>query len=165
MSATIENGGFLIMECKVNECSNEVVYKTKELCRKCYMKTHSRINYKANKERILTKQKEYRDVNKEKIKYKYEARKELKPLYNTWSGMKQRCYDFNNKDYKHYGGRGITVCERWFNSYENFENDMGVRPEGHTLDRIDVNGNYEPSNCKWSTYKEQANNRRNNKAK
>lgn len=81
--------------------------------------------------------------------------------YKTWCRMKNRCYNKNNPKYKYYGGRGITVCDRWLNSYENFLEDMGRKTTTkHTLDRINVNGNYEPSNCKWSTWKEQANNKR-----
>jgi hypothetical protein len=74
--------------------------------------------------------------------------------------MKQRCLNYNSKDYTNYGGRGIKVCDRWINSFINFYNDMGDRPLGTSIDRIDVNGNYEPSNCRWSTSKEQQNNKR-----
>jgi hypothetical protein len=81
--------------------------------------------------------------------------------YRIWSGMKTRCYNSKRKDYVNYGGRGITVCDRWINSFENFYKDMGDRPLGTTIDRYPNNdGNYEPSNCKWSTPKEQINNRR-----
>lgn len=69
--------------------------------------------------------------------------------YNSWVAMKNRCYNPKNDRYNNYGGRGIKVCERWM-SFENFYKDMGERPKNTTLDRIDINGNYEPSNCKWS---------------
>lgn len=83
------------------------------------------------------------------------------PEYTAWSGMKERCYNKASGNYYLYGGRGISVCSRWKNSFENFYKDMGNKPTPrHSLDRIDVNGNYEPLNCKWSTMEEQARNKR-----
>ena len=82
------------------------------------------------------------------------------PTYNTWHGMKNRCDNPRQQAYKYYGGRGIKVCDRWFLSFENFLEDMGERPKGTTLDRIDNDENYEPGNCRWITQKEQLKNRR-----
>jgi len=83
----------------------------------------------------------------------------------AWMSMIQRCTNPNNKQWKDYGGRGITVCDRWRYSYENFINDMGPKPSpDHSLDRFPNNdGIYEPNNCRWATSKEQANNRRTTK--
>lgn len=79
--------------------------------------------------------------------------------YRTWSGLRNRCNNIKCKKFHRYGGRGIKVCERWEKSYENFLTDMGRAPSPkHSIDRINVDGNYEPSNCKWSTAKEQCNN-------
>lgn len=83
-------------------------------------------------------------------------------VYKLWSVMKDRCNNPNNKAYRNYGGRGIKVCDRWLNSFENFLADMGERPQGTTLDRINSNGNYEPDNCRWVTRMEQNNNTRRN---
>lgn len=84
------------------------------------------------------------------------------PEYRSWSGMKRRCYDKNNPKYGRYGGRGITVCERWLgrDGFPNFLADIGKRPSpGYSLDRIDNDGDYELSNCRWATPHQQNGNR------
>jgi hypothetical protein len=85
------------------------------------------------------------------------------PEYQAWADMKSRCFNINIPSFKHYGGRGISVCSEWINSFETFYKDMGARPSpDHSLDRRNVNGNYEPGNCRWATWVEQCRNQRNN---
>ena len=87
----------------------------------------------------------------------------ITPEHKAWKNMKQRCLNPNNKRYSDYGGRGITICDRWLN-LDNFLADMGSRPTAkHSLDRIDNDGDYQKDNCKWSTRVEQENNKRSNR--
>ena len=81
--------------------------------------------------------------------------------FNSWKGMKSRCYNPKNKHYKDYGGRGISVCERWLLSFESFYSDMGAKPDKSlSIERLDVNGDYTPENCIWADSKQQAKTRR-----
>jgi len=84
------------------------------------------------------------------------------PTYRVWSSMRTRCTNSNATNYGQYGGRGIKCCQRW-ESFDLFLEDMGERPDGMTLDRIDVDGHYEPSNCRWASIQQQAKNKRKTK--
>ena len=84
----------------------------------------------------------------------------IQAVSKVWGGMKQRCLNPRAHNYQNYGGRGITICDRWINSVANFAADMGPRPPGTSIDRIDNDGNYEPGNCRWATAAEQNRNKR-----
>lgn len=100
------------------------------------------------------------ETSRERGLNKISHRLTLTPEHHAWVSMRQRCTKPSVVAYKNYGGRGIKVCERW-EKFDNFIKDMGMRPSSdHSLDRVDVNGNYEPSNCRWATSLEQARNRR-----
>jgi hypothetical protein len=90
---------------------------------------------------------------------------ENKREYNSWLAMRHRCRNPKLKWFCNYGGRGIEVCDRWYDSFETFLDDMGKRPDGHSLERIDNDGNYEPGNCRWATRAEQSANQRPRKKK
>lgn len=96
------------------------------------------------------------DRAKKAIKHGCKCRGNTSDEYKTWLAMKSRCYRPSDKSYSNWGGRGISVCARWKNDFEAFFRDMGQKPTpAHTLDRLDPNGNYEPSNCRWATLYEQ----------
>lgn len=135
-----------IMECIIEGCEKH--RNADGLCNKHWMR-----NYRNGSPDIV------KSVRTPDLYDKNELRIRSHELYDTWKNMISRCHNKKNIFYKHYGGRGISVCQRWRN-LGNFILDMGKRPEGLTLDRINNDGNYEPTNCKWSTRVEQRANRR-----
>ena len=127
------------MICSVEDCNKKI--HAKNLCN-----AHYRRFLKTGSTEI-----------KHEREYGFDNKKH--PLYNTWIGMRQRCNNKNHTHYSRYGGRGVVVCDRWDNSFQAFITDMGDKPEGLTIDRVNNDGNYEPDNCRWATYSTQAYNR------
>ena len=95
-----------------------------------------------------------------KLKHGHNKKGKTTKIYWIWQGMKARCSDLKQENYRYYGARGITVCERWINSFENFLTDMGERPKGLTLERKDNDKGYSPDNCIWTSPREQRMNQR-----
>ena len=101
-------------------------------------------------------------VGQKNTKHQHAVRGEQTGAYRSWAAMKQRCNDPNSDNYDNYGGRGITVCSRWDNSFEEFYKDMGDRPAYGTIERVDNSRGYEVGNCRWATKQEQTLNTRRN---
>jgi ribosomal protein S27AE len=156
------------------------------LCKKCHKEFHKVYGKISTKEKFIqfinnilptieSKKLLTGCINKEKLTmqtgnknptYKHGLTKRGKVIreYKIWADIKTRCFNKNSRVFEHYGGRGISMCERWEKSFEDFLEDMGYAPSTkHSVDRIDVNKNYEPNNCKWATKDEQSNNTRSNK--
>lgn len=129
------------MNCEIEGCAKRKY--SRGMCQMHYMR-----NYHYGNPLIV-----HRRVSRHGLAHKI-------PEYSVWQSMIRRCTHPNSISFRYYGGRGINVCDRWRHSFENFLTDMGCRPEGMSLDRIDGNGNYEPSNCRWATQLQQDENRR-----
>ncbi len=137
------------MSCTIEGCSNPLYVKKRGLCLAHYLRW-----YKYGDPEFFPEPRRGSDAPS----YKHGAWG--KPVFGIWKHMISRCYNPANQSYQRYGARGIKVCERWRDDYFAFEADMGPRPEGMSIDRIDNDRGYEPGNCRWATDETQGRNRR-----
>lgn len=135
---TVSGNKRMVTKCRCEKCGHEFTVLLGSLISKKPVKEHCPQCWKETRRSTFTRERKARD------------------------SMIQRCYNPNCCSFENYGKRGITVCDKWLDSFDNFIADMGPCPPGYSLDRIDVNGNYEPSNCRWADNKTQCNNRRTN---
>lgn len=149
-STPVKNGTVLWWLCRC-DCGNTKSIRGPNLCRTDAAKTSS-----CGCVRVATRTKL---STKHGMGGKHEG-KDRPREYVSWLAMKDRCNRATRKDFANYGGRGITVCDRWANSFKSFYSDMGPCPKGLTLDRVDNDGNYEPGNCRWATRSTQRRNQR-----
>jgi hypothetical protein len=156
---------------RIPACHPDRAHCAKGQCRVCYMAAHYRRPGEAerNRERVRARRTRLGQVEWAKARRRYwQKRQGRMPLYSTWNSMIGRCYRPSDHSYERYGRQSIRIHQPWRRSYENFEawvlTNLGPRPSGHTLDRIDPYGNYEPGNLRWATFRTQRVNRRGVKA-
>lgn len=154
------------MSCKVAGCDRQTI--ARGWCRKHYLhwwKYGDPTLRPPLREETRLKLSAAHKGNKYAVRHGHRPHGMKTPTYGSWLAMSARCYNPHNARHRHYGGAGVTVCDRWRQSFESFLADMGARPNGTTLGRFGDAGNYEPGNCAWMTRAEQETNKRNRPTK